>query len=309
MQSNIKDVARRAGVSIATVSHVLNNTHFVSEEKRRKILTAVDGLNYRPNFSARSLRAQKISHIGILICELYAAKNPRMLTRTLKFLIDTCEGNGYSAVVCFVSPKTILTVSDVRPDCGFSFLVTDSMESYGHVDFTGHKLFFIDMGRTRLASVNPSKWKELQFHYAGYYYFTWLANFISDNLEKNFCFFMIREDVKILQELYINNSNYKHILAKIKVINSEMSEAHVELAGLLANNSYDNIYLTDHKFALGAVRLLLLKPELIHTRTAITFFSYDCGFENFNLFVREEPFFLLKTNVDEIVMHAKEFLA
>ena len=54
--SNIKDVARRAGVSTATVSYVLNGTKKVSEETRRRVLRAVEGLQYQPNQQARSLR-------------------------------------------------------------------------------------------------------------------------------------------------------------------------------------------------------------------------------------------------------------
>ena len=117
---------------------------------------------------------------------------------------------------------------------------------------------------------------------------------------------MAHEDFTILRELYADNVNYEQIFAYIKVINSEISEAHIQLPELLEKNTYDHIYLTDYKFALGAVRLLLLKPELMHTKTAISFFNYDTNFENFNLFIKEEPFYLSRTNVDEIISHAKE---
>ena len=54
--ATIKDVAARAGVSISTVSHVLNHTRRVSEEATRNVLEAVEALNYAPNSVARSLK-------------------------------------------------------------------------------------------------------------------------------------------------------------------------------------------------------------------------------------------------------------
>lgn len=64
---NIKDVAKRAGVSIATVSRVLNNSGFVSEELQEKVINSMDYLNYKPNIIARSLRSKKTNTIGLLV--------------------------------------------------------------------------------------------------------------------------------------------------------------------------------------------------------------------------------------------------
>lgn len=53
--TTIRDVANEAGVSVSTVSHVVNGTRFVSESTRNKVLEAMEHLNYRPNHLARSL--------------------------------------------------------------------------------------------------------------------------------------------------------------------------------------------------------------------------------------------------------------
>ena len=66
--SNIKDVAKAAGVSVSTVSNILNNKAFVSEELHQKVVTAMRELDYHPNFLAMNLRKKKISFIGI-ICD------------------------------------------------------------------------------------------------------------------------------------------------------------------------------------------------------------------------------------------------
>jgi LacI family transcriptional regulator len=66
----MKDIARSAGVSPATVSRVLNGTSIVSPTKRAAILEWVRKLEYRPNFSAQALAAKRSLLIGILLPDL-----------------------------------------------------------------------------------------------------------------------------------------------------------------------------------------------------------------------------------------------
>ncbi len=61
MVSNISDVAREAGVSTTTVSHVLNRTRFVSPELTRRVLRAVEALRFRPSLVARGVRSLSAS--------------------------------------------------------------------------------------------------------------------------------------------------------------------------------------------------------------------------------------------------------
>ncbi|MEK3687780.1 LacI family DNA-binding transcriptional regulator [Paenibacillus sp. LMG 31459] len=63
----IKDVALKAGVSATTVSRVLNNRGYLSEELKQKVHQAMDELNYRPNELARSLSRSKSNIIGLII--------------------------------------------------------------------------------------------------------------------------------------------------------------------------------------------------------------------------------------------------
>jgi DNA-binding LacI/PurR family transcriptional regulator len=66
----MKDVARHAGVSVSTVSYVLNNSGPVASARRARVLDAVRVLNYIPNESARSLKRQSTSAIGLVIPDL-----------------------------------------------------------------------------------------------------------------------------------------------------------------------------------------------------------------------------------------------
>lgn len=70
MAISIKDVAKEAQVSIATVSRVLNNIDVVNEDTKKKVLDAIDKLGYRPNIVARSLKTQKSKTIGIIIPDI-----------------------------------------------------------------------------------------------------------------------------------------------------------------------------------------------------------------------------------------------
>lgn len=67
MSTNIKEVAKEAGVSVATVSHVINQTRYVSDETKLKVLKAMKQLGYRPNLVARSLRSQRSKIVGLII--------------------------------------------------------------------------------------------------------------------------------------------------------------------------------------------------------------------------------------------------
>jgi len=67
MGVTIKDVAKEAKVSIATVSYVINNKANVTDETKEKVLKAVKKLGYQPNLSARNLVGQKSNLIGVLI--------------------------------------------------------------------------------------------------------------------------------------------------------------------------------------------------------------------------------------------------
>ena len=64
LRQTIRDVSDRAGVSVATVSNVLNSPHLVASETRTKVMDAIEALGYRPNRTARSLQARKTQRIG-----------------------------------------------------------------------------------------------------------------------------------------------------------------------------------------------------------------------------------------------------
>src|SRR5699024_7776712 len=68
--ATIKEVAKYAGVSVATVSRALNRSGYVKEETRKKINKAIKDLNYRPNETARTLYKRKSKMIGLLLPDI-----------------------------------------------------------------------------------------------------------------------------------------------------------------------------------------------------------------------------------------------
>lgn len=69
-QPTIKDVAKLAGVSISTVSRVMNNSKPVSPEARRKVVDAINKLDFKPNELARSLVMRKSNLVGVIVKDI-----------------------------------------------------------------------------------------------------------------------------------------------------------------------------------------------------------------------------------------------
>jgi DNA-binding LacI/PurR family transcriptional regulator len=67
MSASMRDVAQRAGVSVKTVSNVVNGYAHVSSDTRRRVMAAVDELGYRPNLSARKLRGGRSGLIALAV--------------------------------------------------------------------------------------------------------------------------------------------------------------------------------------------------------------------------------------------------
>ena len=99
----MSDVARLAGVGTMTVSRVLNGTVRVSEDTARRVQTAIDQLQYRPNELARAFRGQRSRTIGLIIPYLY---DP-FFANCAHAVTTVAKEHGYSV---------IMTTSDESPD-------------------------------------------------------------------------------------------------------------------------------------------------------------------------------------------------
>jgi len=94
--ANIKDVAERSGVTVTTVSRVLNNRGYISEATRQKVYKAMEELNYQPNEIARALLKRKSNLIGLLIPDV---SHP-FFAEVTKYIEYYAHKNGYKILLC-----------------------------------------------------------------------------------------------------------------------------------------------------------------------------------------------------------------
>jgi LacI family transcriptional regulator len=94
--TTIKDVAKRAGVSISTVSHVINNSRAVSKDTRRRVEDAMEELGYQPNTLARNLRRQQTQSLGMVVPD---SANP-FFAEVTRGIEDASFEKNYSVILC-----------------------------------------------------------------------------------------------------------------------------------------------------------------------------------------------------------------
>lgn len=94
--ANIRQIAKKAGVGIATVSRYLNNTGYVSDEVKVKIQNAVEELNYKPNALARAIFTKNSKTIGVMIPNI---SNP-FFNQMVLVIEEYANRMGYNIFLC-----------------------------------------------------------------------------------------------------------------------------------------------------------------------------------------------------------------
>ncbi|MDA3879245.1 MAG: LacI family DNA-binding transcriptional regulator [Prolixibacteraceae bacterium] len=96
--ASMNEVAKKAGVSVATVSRVLNNSTNVNDETRARILKAIKALNYQPSRVAKRLRSKSVSSnlLGVLIPDI---ENP-FYVDVLRGIEDVAYNHNYAIIMC-----------------------------------------------------------------------------------------------------------------------------------------------------------------------------------------------------------------
>jgi DNA-binding LacI/PurR family transcriptional regulator len=117
MAATLHDVAKQAGVSIKTVSNVVNGYTNIRPETRARVQEAIDDLGYQPNLSARSLRSGKSGVIGLVLpelslsyfAELADAVIARAATHGLVVLVEQTGADREREIAVLSSPRMRLT--------------------------------------------------------------------------------------------------------------------------------------------------------------------------------------------------------
>lgn len=121
--SSIKDISKQAGVSVATVSRVINKTGRYSKETEERVLRIIRENNYEPNLIARGLRVQKMKNVGIIV--------PDITNEFFMKLVYEIEKNlfaqGYQTFLCNTDEDEVLErkraqMMTMQNACGLIFL-------------------------------------------------------------------------------------------------------------------------------------------------------------------------------------------
>ncbi|MGQ9856793.1 MAG: LacI family DNA-binding transcriptional regulator [Fervidobacterium sp.] len=136
--ASIEDVAKRAGVSIATVSRVLNGTGYVSESTEIKVLKAIRELGYVPHFSAKSLARKKSFKVGVIISKRIDELLKTNVGEFYKIILDAIENYSalYKISLDIVLLEDVLKTLEVEFD---GFIIVGSDASEEEIDFLSSK--------------------------------------------------------------------------------------------------------------------------------------------------------------------------
>ena len=96
MKLTIADVARKCGVSVATVSRVMNGNYPVKAETKAKVLKTIKELNYIPSMQAKEFTKQKSTTIGVIVPSI----NNMFFTDVVNSIEKYLKEHGYSIILC-----------------------------------------------------------------------------------------------------------------------------------------------------------------------------------------------------------------
>ena len=96
MPLTIYDISKKADVSIATVSRVLNGSENVRESTRKKVMDIIEKYDYTPNASARAMSLRSLKTVGILCAD----SSDIFLAKAVYYLQQDLQSNGYESLLC-----------------------------------------------------------------------------------------------------------------------------------------------------------------------------------------------------------------
>lgn len=94
--ANMKDLAKAAGVSLATISRVFNNSEQVTAKTKEHVLKVAKELNFRPNKMAAALRKGRNSSIGVVVPDI----NREVFSAAIKSMEEVFSQSGYNIIIC-----------------------------------------------------------------------------------------------------------------------------------------------------------------------------------------------------------------
>ncbi len=156
----IRDVAKEAGVSVATVSHVINNTHYVTQERLDRVSAAIEALNYQPNKLARALSQKAVPLLALIVPDI---SNPYW-SAVARAVQDITEPHNYSVIVCSSDGQPEREARFLRSLSGWvSGMILhpyyQTAEHYG--PFSGGDVPVVVLGDFTTGDQHPAHWDQV----------------------------------------------------------------------------------------------------------------------------------------------------
>lgn len=143
--ATMKDISKKANVSLSTVSAVINQSAYVSPALTNRVMQAVEELNYKPNAVARSLKKKRTNTVGVIVSNLSNPFYPPLI----EGIEDVSFNNNFNVILCNVSNghKKILTYLELMLEKQVDGLLLANIansEDLNEVEKTGLKYVLIN---------------------------------------------------------------------------------------------------------------------------------------------------------------------
>lgn len=258
MASTIKDVAKMADVSISTVSRVINDSKPVSPEARRRVLKAIEVLDYKPNEVARSLVTKKSNLIGVIVNDIGSTyvssilRGVEEIGRMYKYDILLCSSYGDSEVE--VKFAKLLLQKQVEG----IIVISDTLNT---------KLLY-RLEESKIPYINVNRFYNVDEHYTvgvnhkdGTYQMT---NYLVENGHKNIGLLYVRKDFDRTEEK-IKEDGYLEALEE-----HGLAKNTIGIEGIREKDVAEIMDKVEEKIRSGVTAFVTTQDEIgIHLQNAL----------------------------------------
>ncbi|MFP5113822.1 LacI family DNA-binding transcriptional regulator [Bacillaceae bacterium C204] len=289
-RANIKDVAKKANVSTATVSNVMNSSRFVKEETRVRVLQAMEELNYTPSAVAKSLKGKDTKVIGLIIPILPNDTSADFFLSLSNGVESVLNKVGYKLVISNSGENinneleqiNMFNTQFIEYIDGLIIAPTSNLGNESNEVFNRYPAVYVDR--------KPNSLKKVDTVYSNNYSVTYEAiEMMVKKNKKKIAFFSGPIDVSSTIERF---EAYKDVLRRYQIAlnedlifvgESSFEEGYQMAKELFSSQSVDGIIAVNNVIAMGVYKVL--KEKKIQIPEEVSFIAYD----DFNWMELTEP--------------------
>jgi LacI family transcriptional regulator len=289
-RANIKDVAKKANVSTATVSNVMNSSRFVKEETRVRVLQAMEELNYTPSAVAKSLKGKDTKVIGLIIPILPNDTSADFFLSLSNGVESVLNKVGYKLVISNSGENinneleqiNMFNTQFIEYIDGLIIAPTSNLGNESNEGFNRYPAVYVDR--------KPNSLKKVDTVYSNNYSVTYEAiEMMVKKNRKKIAFFSGPIDVSSTIERF---EAYKDVLRRYQIVlnedlifvgESSFEEGYQMAKELFSSQKVDGIIAVNNVIAMGVYKVL--KENKIQIPEEVSFIAYD----DFNWMELTEP--------------------